>query len=78
MRVQARLRLMDVVRLHLAPYPVFKLKHSFPLWRTGLCLHAGYVQTLNSRTFANLGKRGASAQAPFSCHAVLPSGGSKS
>jgi hypothetical protein len=57
--MQARLRLAEAIRLHLAPQPVFKLKHAFPLWRSGLCLHAEYLQALNSRTFQNLGKQGA-------------------
>eukprot|EP00892_Ulva_mutabilis_P012531 jgi/Ulvmu1/9650/UM054_0082.1 len=54
-----RLKLINAVRMYLAPQPIFKLKHTFPIFNTGLCLHAAYVQPLHGTSLRNLGKAGA-------------------
>ena len=56
-----RLRIMEAVRLHLLPKPVFKLKHAFPIFNTGLALHASYYQPFDNQrwTLRNIGRSGA-------------------
>ena len=56
--LQLRLKLINALRMYLAPQPVFKLKHSFRIFNTGLCLHAAYVQPLHGTSLRNLGKSG--------------------
>jgi hypothetical protein len=55
---QVRLKLFDAIRLHALPSPTFKIKHAFPLWDTGLCLHAAFVQPLDLNRLTQLGKSG--------------------
>ena len=57
--VQVRLRILEAVRLHLLPSPVFKLKHAFPIFKTGLALHATYYQPLSHGRLRNIGRSGA-------------------
>jgi hypothetical protein len=60
MGVQMRLRVLEVVRLHVLPRSVFKLKHAFPIFNTGLALHAAYYQPLdNLGRMRSLGRSGA-------------------
>jgi hypothetical protein len=45
--LQARLRIIDAVRLHLFPRPLFKVKHAFPIPYTDLALLAAFYQPVN-------------------------------
>ena len=58
--VQLRLRVIEAVRLHLLPKPVFKLKHAFPIFDTGLALHAAYYQPMDGQRLRHIGRSGAS------------------
>ena len=57
--VQLRLRVIEAVRLHLLPKPVFKLKHAFPIFDTGLALHAAYYQPMDGQRLRHIGRSGA-------------------
>jgi hypothetical protein len=45
--MQVRLRIIEAVRLHLFPHPLFKVKHAFPIPYTDLALLAAYYQPVN-------------------------------
>jgi hypothetical protein len=57
--LQLRLRVIEAVRLHMLPKPVFKLKHAFPIFNTGLALHASFYQPLDGERLRNIGRSGA-------------------
>lgn len=72
--VQLRLRIIEAVRLHVLPSPVFKLKHAFPIFDTGLALHAAYYQPLSHGRLRNIGKSGATGSSAAVSAAWIPNG----
>lgn len=56
--LQMRLRFQDSLRIKLAPEPVFKLKHIFDLFDTGMAIGVAFQQPLVS-DIRELGKSGA-------------------
>lgn len=53
-----RTRILDVIRVKLAPEPLFKAKHVFPILNSGLGLIAAYRQPLNIHDLKDLGRSG--------------------
>lgn len=56
---QVRLKILDAIRLHAVPSPMFKLKRSWQIPTTSLCLHTSFLQPLDVRGLRQLGKTGA-------------------